>query len=319
MTNARLEKSRELSGQEIGLPQSSEDDVQKPQNTAVDPAIAPVLDKIHLALQDLYAGIILVGQPGTGKSWSALESAKSITDGDPKRLAVVQFHPSYQYEDFMEGLVSDGKGNFVPQAKTFVQLCNVAKDDPDQQYVLLIDEISRSDVTRVFGEALTYLEPSKRGLEFKLQSGRMAQVPPNIIVLATMNPWDRGVDELDWAIERRFAKIEMLPDANALAAFCRKRSYPVAVQDGLLRFFNILQAHANPRCRIGHAYFMNLSAYDADALRRLWEFQLSHHLRKALGSDTDEYERLRSIWRQNVEQTLTPAPAAPVAPANVAT
>lgn len=317
MTNARLEKSRELSGQDIGLPHSAEDEVKKAQGWVLDPAIAPVLDKIRLALLDGYAGIILVGQPGTGKSWSALESAKQITDDDIRRLAVVQFHPSYQYEDFMEGLVSDGKGNFVPEAKTFVRLCKLAKDDPDQQYVLLIDEISRSDVTRVFGEALTYLEPSKRGLEFKLQSGRAAQVPPNIIVLATMNPWDRGVDELDWAIERRFAKIEMLPDANALAAFCQKRSYPAAVQDGLLRFFNILQGHANPQCKIGHAYFMNLSAYDADALRRLWEFQLSHHLRKALGSDTDEFERLRSIWRQNVEQALAPAPTPP--PTNVAT
>jgi 5-methylcytosine-specific restriction protein B len=200
--------------------------------------------------------------------------------------------------------------------KTLLQLCKTARENADSQFVLLIDEISRSDVTRVFGEALTYLEPSKRGREFTLQSGTKTSIPQNIFVLATMNPWDRGVDELDWAIERRFAKVDVPPDIEVLALYCRERSYPPHVLEGLLRFFKFLQDHQNPQCKVGHAYFMNSNMYDADALKRLWDFQLSHHLRKALGRDTDEFDRVRVVWKQQVEQNLDrPAAAAAGAPA----
>ena len=105
------------------------------------------------------------------------------------------------------------------RAKVFLQMCIDAAEDPDHTYVVVIDELSRADPGRVFGEALTYIERSRRGDEFLLASGQTAVIPPNLVILATMNPLDRGVDEVDAAFERRFAKIAMDPDPAILVEF----------------------------------------------------------------------------------------------------
>src|ERR1700752_4416883 len=93
---------------------------------------------------------------------------------------------------------------------------NPTDTDPTNSYVLVIDELSRADVGRVFGEALTYVERTKRELPFNIANGDLIKVPSNFVILATMNPFDRGVDEVDAAFERRFAKISMDPDKALL-------------------------------------------------------------------------------------------------------
>lgn len=92
----------------------------------------------------------------------------------------------------------------------------MAQTDPEHKYILVIDELSRADVGRVFGEALTYVERTKRELPFNIASGDEIKVPSNLVILATMNPFDRGVDEVDSAFERRFAKVSMDPDREFL-------------------------------------------------------------------------------------------------------
>ena len=145
--------------------------------------------EVQQLLNDGFAGVVFSGPPGTSKSWYAREVALSLVGGDLERVDFVQFHPGYQYEDFIEGYVPNEKGGFDPVPRTFLRMCETAKST-SETVVIVIDELSRTDVVRVFGEALTYLETSKRQITFTLASGRTVFVPHNLIVIATMNPWD---------------------------------------------------------------------------------------------------------------------------------
>ena len=242
----------------------------------------------------------MVGPPGTSKSWYADEVAKKLTGGDTTRVRSVQFHPSYQYEDFVEGFVPNSSGGFDPTRKHFRLLCEAASENSENLYVLVIDEISRCDAARVFGEALTYLESSKRGQTFQLASGSEMSIPANVFILATMNPWDRGVDEMDVALDRRFAHIEMPPRVDLLASLLAESEISEAQEAGLIKFFEEVQKHYNPMCHIGHAYFARVT--DGESLARLWRFQLKHVFTRALREDVEELRKIEAIWRQLVER-----------------
>ncbi|WP_255758256.1 McrB family protein [Massilia sp. erpn] len=258
----------------------------------------PILLKTRTLLSDGFAGVILFGPPGTSKTWYARQIAAHLVDGKNKRVSFIQFHPAYQYEDFIEGYAPGKNGKFQLTEKVFLDLCKKAsKDYPDENCVLVIDEFSRCDVGRVFGEALTYLEKGKRGVPFKLASGREVLIPANIIILATMNPWDRGVDELDAALERRFARISLEPDLDLLKIVLDKNKVEAALQEKVVAFFNVVKKHENPLARIGHAYFSGVT--DENSIIRLWDHQLSFHFEKAFRLDMQSYEKLKEIWNKN--------------------
>lgn len=285
---------------EHGAPMGKEGTISMPDDDKVYTAVKN-------ALNDGYAGVIFRGPPGTSKSWYAKEIALSIAGYETGAACFVQFHPSYQYEDFIEGWVPNSTGGFELRPKTFLNLCADAEEHPDKTYVLVIDEISRSDAARVFGEALTYLETSKRGMEFSLASGNIASIPANLVIIGTMNPWDRGVDDVDVALLRRFAQIDMLPDTQILEMLLTKNGVEQRVIDAVIQFFAALQKQANPMLHIGHAYFAH--AKDADSLARIWEFQLRHHFRSACRLEPDELKKLEGMWSQMVVPSLRPAPA----------
>lgn len=269
--------------------QSSDDQVWKPELAGSDLVYLSVED----ALADGYAGAILVGPPGTSKSWYAERIARVLA-GSLGRVCVLQFHPSYQYEDFIQGWVSNGVGGFQLENKHFLQLCEQAKANPKHWHVLVIDEISRCDVSRVFGEALTYLETSLRGKPFRLASGSLAEVPRNLCIIATMNPWDLSVDELDFALQRRFAHIEMPPSTATLQVILVANGVNIELRQSIVAFFEMLQRKANPMLRIGHAYFSRVR--DLESLFRLWAFQLKPHIAKATRQDAAELQSIESAW-----------------------
>jgi 5-methylcytosine-specific restriction protein B len=264
------------------------------------------------ALEDGYAGIILIGPPGTSKSWYAEKIAHALA-GSTQRVRIVQFHPSYQYEDFIQGWVSNGSGGFELRNKHFLELCEAAEKEPDEWYVLVIDEISRCDASRVFGEALTYLETSLRGKPFLLASGTSAKVPPNLCIVATMNPWDLTVGELDFALERRFAHINMQPSVDLLRTILNSNGVEENLQRSIVAFFELLQRKPNPMLRIGHAYFARVR--DQDSLLRLWTFQLKPHIEKATRHDATELQSIESAWNQLIKSPPPATPAIPNAPA----
>ena len=180
---------------------------------------------------------ILYGPPGTGKTYWAEESAAALAtlwnfgvshdqlSGDRRErlddfVRMCTFHPSYGYEDFIEGYrpsVSDGDLRFVRQDGIFKTLCETAAGDPGGRYYLIIDEINRGDIPRIIGELLTLLDKPKLGSTVALPlSGQRFAVPENVYVIGTMNTADRSIALLDTALRRRFGFIELMPDPSVL-------------------------------------------------------------------------------------------------------
>ncbi|AFQ49461.1 AAA family ATPase [Burkholderia cepacia] len=305
----KLEKIRELAAEDLGIPRpetapsadspnvmdlaSSETGAIADEQLEMVEPDDPVYRRLLELLADGFGGVIFTGPPGTGKSRAARRIAARLAGGDRSRLFFIQFHPAYQYEDFIEAYVPTEQGGFELADKTFLLACRAAIE-LDDTVVVVLDELSRTDVIRVFGEVLTYLEPSKRGFPFMLASGRESIVPKKLVILATMNPWDRGVEELDLAFERRFAKIALEPDVAALNEMLSGSSLSDLRKQRLERFFLILHRHPNPLCRLGHAYFQTVR--DDASLIRLWENQLTFHFDRVLKRSPDELASIRAAW-----------------------
>lgn len=302
-----------LSLKDLDIDVSLSADTEGTSESAIEaiPETDPVYRSIKQALLDGYAGVILLGPPGTSKSWYAKRAALAIAANDPAASDFVQFHPSYQYEDFIEGWSPNSSGGFLLQPKAFLRACTRAAANPNKTHVLVIDEISRCDAARVFGEALTYLESTKRGMAFTLASGTSMSVPGNLVLIGTMNPWDRGVDEMDVALLRRFAQVEMRPSVESLRSILEGNGLEGRLVDAAVRFFEALQRSSNPMLHIGHAYFVY--ARDGASLERVWELQLRHHFRSACRLEPEELKRLESMWSQMVAAEIHRAVAGPAA------
>ena len=144
------------------------------------------------------------------------DSAATVSVGP---LTRVTFHPSYAYEDFIEGFRPHAGGagglSLALEDGVFKRVCRAAQANPGRPYLLLIDEINRGNVAKIMGELLTLLERDKRGLTLTLpQSRETFSVPPNVFLLGTMNTADRSIKLLDAALRRRFAFIECMPDSE---------------------------------------------------------------------------------------------------------
>ncbi|WP_240183731.1 McrB family protein [Leifsonia aquatica] len=252
-----------------------------------------ILEIVRLA--SLFGGVIMSGPPGTSKSYYAAAAAQIIVGGDSARLRFVQFHASYRYEDFMLGYAPTEDG-FEQKSGPFLELTRAATEDPERPYVLVIDELSRADVGRVFGEALTYIERSKRELPFRIANGEEIKIPSNLIILATMNPFDRGVDEVDAAFERRFAKVGMDPDRSLLYDVLTQNAVAEWLKIRLIAWFDKMRGHAakNPTAAVGHAYFYSVT--DEDSLRDVWDYQLKYLVHRAFRRDLNTLADVETAW-----------------------
>lgn len=156
--------------------------------------------------------MILQGAPGVGKTFCAKRLAYSIMgEKDDKRVAMVQFHQNYSYEDFMMGYRPDGNG-FVLKKGIFYEFCKKAQKEPDKPYFFIIDEINRGNLSKIFGELLMLIEKEYRGEEIRLAyNDEPFSVPANLYIIGMMNTADRSLAMIDYALRRRFSFFNMQP------------------------------------------------------------------------------------------------------------
>jgi len=207
------------------------------------PSLTGILARIQ-AILERKGQVILYGPPGTGKTYWAENAARELAarsnfyktieqltdeqkalvlgDGDQPggMVRMCSFHPAYGYEDFLEGFRPEpvnGQMHFILRDGIFKKLCNDAETQPDHKFYLIIDEINRGDIPRIFGELLTVIEKDKRGKTILLPlTGRQFRVPGNVYIIGTMNTADRSIALLDTALRRRFGFIELMPDIGIL-------------------------------------------------------------------------------------------------------
>ena len=219
-------------------------------------------------------------------------------------MEFVQFHASYSYEDFIEGIVprtEDGAIFYEIEDKAFKAFCRKAEQQASQRFVFIIDEINRADLSKVFGEVFTCLE--YRGQPVRLLYSRDAfLIPSNVVIIGTMNTLDRSTTDVDFALRRRFYFFEVPPSAVRLEQVLTdsgKRRLDQSFRDALKEAFIKTQ----PDYPLGHAYFKDVT--NPDDLKDLWDHQLRPLLKQYFEFEPAKVraiERLYSpIWSRAEE------------------
>lgn len=179
-------------------------------------------------------------------------------EAEVQALTRLTFHPSYSYEDFVEGFrpIADGAGTLRLKLDDGIwkRICREAQAEPQRKYLVLIDEINRANLAKVFGEMITLLERDKRGLTITLsQSKDSFCVPSNVYLLGTMNTADRSIKQLDVALRRRFAFIELMPQPEL---FTDKKVNELSLGAFLRGLNDRIAEHEGREKQIGHSYLL---------------------------------------------------------------
>jgi 5-methylcytosine-specific restriction protein B len=200
---------------EAGQPPYSIDDLIASGVFLTEDEVKQILERLHSK-----KAMILQGPPGVGKTFIARKLAYALMkEIDHDRLEMMQFHQSYSYDDFIRGYrpVPGEAGSFALQNGVFYEFCQKAIQDPDREYVFVIDEINRGNLSQIFGELLMLIEADKRGPEFALPLTYRNEdephffVPPNLYLIGLMNVADRSLAMVDYALRRRFVFITLKP------------------------------------------------------------------------------------------------------------
>lgn len=257
---------------------------------------------------------ILYGPPGTGKTHLAEHLARHLTSGTDGFTELVQFHPSYAYEDFVIGLRpvphsqpfspvgersqspspagrgAGGEGNvsfeYVPGR--FLDFCTRARARSGP-CILIIDEINRADLSRVFGELMVLLEYRDR--EITLASGQPFSIPGNVRLLGTMNTADRSIALVDFALRRRFAFLHLPPNFDLLRHYHAQHAPAFPVENLITLLERLNAAIADPNFALGQTFFLrpNLSA----ELEDIWRTEIEPYLEEYFFDQPETFEGFR--------------------------
>jgi 5-methylcytosine-specific restriction protein B len=264
-----------------------------PAQEGFQPLTREFADSLHMDLEPLQEiaelleenrQLVLYGPPGTGKTYLAKHLAAELAqDSTDERVKLVQFHPSYAYEDFFEGYRPDktdeGQVSFKLVAGPLRRLAEEAAKPGNESkpYFLIIDEMNRANLAKVFGELYFLLEYRDDRIYLQYSPNEPFTLPDNLYIIGTMNTADRSIAMMDAAIRRRFAFIELHPKTEP-------------VKGSLLRFLQARQLDTTPALlldalndaidewdrdlMIGPSYFMKRAAQTPAGLRRIWKYEL---------------------------------------------
>jgi hypothetical protein len=246
--------------------------------------------------------IIFQGPPGTGKTFVAQRLAKLVAQTNGL-VETVQFHPDYSYEDFIQGYFPE-PGNTILQFNMkkgrFLDFCERAKNKPkDTPCVMIIDEINRAKLARVFGELMYLLE--YRDKEIPLAAGgKPYRIPENVHLIGTMNTADRSIALVDHALRRRFSFIRLQPEYNILTSYLKKYNLPA---DSLVTVLQQVNRAINDlNYEVGISFFMKDQAQLKQWLPDIWKTEIEPYLEEYFYDQKSKVEAFR--WEKLAENSL---------------
>lgn len=235
--------------------------------------------------------VIFQGPPGTGKTYVAQKFAEHLA-GTKEQITLVQFHPSYAYEDFVQGFrptLEGEQAGFKLRNGPLVRIANQAQDDPGGNYFLIIDEINRGNLAKVFGELYFLLEYRDQTINLQY-SDKSFSLPENLCIIGTMNTADRSIALVDLALRRRFYFVEFRPDKDPIKGLLHRWLEANSLSN-MMWVADVIDL-ANERlgedrhAAIGPSYFMKPSLDDA-AVRRAWEHGVLPYIEERLFGQDD--------------------------------
>ena len=238
--------------------------------------------------------VIFQGPPGTGKTYVAQKLARHLA-GDDDRWRIVQFHPSYSYEDFVQGyrptLLDNGQPGFRLKDGPFMRIAGQAENDPGRRYFLIIDEINRGNLAKVLGELYFLLEYRKTPMNLMYQGGEEPTftMPDNLFIIGTMNTADRSIALVDLALRRRFAFVDFSTNEEPVKGLLR-RWLAANDLDGMDWVADVVE-RANEKlddhhAAIGPSYFMRQNLNNG-AVERIWEHNVLPYIEERLFGERD--------------------------------
>jgi DNA polymerase III delta prime subunit len=241
--------------------------------------------------------IILQGPPGTGKTYVAERLARLKVSETEGFWEIIQFHPTYAYEDFIQGIhpqIVGGSLSYEIKGGRFFEFCTKASEHVGAPCVLVIDEINRANLSRVFGELMYLLEYRDR--EIPLAYKGALQIPPNVHIIGTMNTADRSIALVDFALRRRFSFISLKPDYDVLKAHLERDQLPAM---SLIRVLEAINKQIKDQnYAIGISFFLKLDL--KNTLRDVWEGEIEPYLDEFFYDSLDKVAPFR--WERLIAE-----------------
>lgn len=216
--------------------------------------------------------IILQGSPGVGKTYMAKKLVYSlIEEQNNNQIEMIEFHQNYSYEDFIEGYRPNEEGKLELEKGIFLQFCLTAENNPDKDFYLIIDEINRGNLSKIFGELLMLIEKDKRETSVTLAYSKVKfKVPKNLYLIGLMNTADRSIAIIDYALRRRFSFVDIMPAyenvnfKEYIASFNNEKLNKTVRTIKELNKEISSDVSLGEEFMIGHSYFCNLTKDNLD-------------------------------------------------------